>query len=47
MFRTSLEDLATCMETLGPGAHDKEIFVRPEIARDAKLALDRMLELQR
>lgn len=47
MFRTSLDDLANCLESLGPGPHDKEIFVRPEIARDAKLALDRMLELQK
>ena len=47
MFRTSLDDLANCLEALGPGAHDKEIFVKPEIARDAKLALDRMLELQK
>ena len=46
MFRTSLEDLASCLESLGPGPHGKEIFVRPEIARDAKLALDRMLELR-
>ena len=47
MFRTSLDDLANCLEMLSPSPHDKEIFVRPEIARDAKLALDRMLELQK
>jgi len=47
MFRTSLDDLASCLESLGHGPHDKEIVVRPEIARDAKLALDRMLELQK
>ncbi|MEW5701658.1 MAG: quinolinate synthase NadA [Candidatus Zixiibacteriota bacterium] len=46
MFRTTLEDLAACLEQLGGTAHDKAIFVPPAIARDAKLALDRMLELR-
>jgi len=45
MFRTSLEDLAVCLEKLGSGTHSEEIFVPDMIARDAKLALDRMLEL--
>ena len=46
MFRTSLEDLVDCLDALGTGPHTQEITVRPDIARDAKRALDRMLELQ-
>jgi len=46
MFRTTLGDLASCLEGLGETAHDKEIFVLAPVARDAKLALDRMLELK-
>jgi len=46
MFRTSLEDLANCLDELGSDSHSKEITVKPEIARDARLALDRMLELK-
>ncbi|MBI3871797.1 MAG: quinolinate synthase NadA [candidate division Zixibacteria bacterium] len=46
MFRTTLEDLASCLEHLGDRGHDKQIFVRPDVARDAKLALNRMLELK-
>jgi quinolinate synthase len=46
MFRTSLDDLAVCLEKLGAEHHTEEIVVPTPIARDAKLALDRMLELQ-
>jgi quinolinate synthase len=42
MFRTTLGDLADCLENLG---HKNEIRVDPAIARDARLALERMLEL--
>ena len=42
MFRTTLTDLAETLEDLG---EKNEIRVRPEIARDARLALERMLEL--
>jgi len=42
MFRTTLADLAETLEDLG---EKNEIRVRPEIARDARLALERMLEL--
>lgn len=42
MFRTTLGDLAECLENLG---HKNEIQVNPAIARDARLALERMLEL--
>jgi len=42
MFRTTLGDLADCIENLG---HRNEIHVDPAIARHARLALERMLEL--
>lgn len=43
MFRTTLGDLAECLDNLG---EKNQISVDPEIARDARLALERMLELQ-
>jgi quinolinate synthase len=46
MFRTTLDDLAACLEHLGETSHDNEIFVSDTVARDAKRALDRMLELR-
>jgi quinolinate synthase len=42
MFRTTLGDLAECLESLG---EKNEILVNPKIASDARLALERMLEL--
>ena len=45
MFRTSLADLAGCLGKLGDESHSSEITVPDAIARDAKVALDRMLEL--
>ncbi len=42
MFRTTLGDLAECLEDLG---EKNEIFVPDDIARDARKALERMLEL--
>lgn len=42
MFRTTLGDLSECLENLG---HQNEITVPADIARDARLALERMLEL--
>jgi quinolinate synthase len=43
MFRTTLADLAECLEDLG---EKNQIKVDPKIAHDARLALGRMLELQ-
>lgn len=43
MFRTTLGDLAECLEDLG---RKNEIHVDPGIAADARLALERMLELK-
>lgn len=43
MFRTTLGDLADCLEHLG---HKNEIHVPANIAADARLALERMLELK-
>ena len=43
MFRTTLSDLAECLDALG---ERNQILVDPKIARDARVALERMLELQ-
>jgi quinolinate synthase len=42
MFRTTLGDLAECLESLG---ERNEILVNAQTASDARLALERMLEL--
>ena len=43
MYRTTLNDLAWCLENL---ESVPTIEVPEEIARDARIALERMLEIQ-
>ncbi len=45
MFKISLEDLCNTLESLVANRPINEITVPPEIAKDARLALDRMLSI--
>jgi len=42
MFRTTLADVAHCLDHLGSG---NIIDVKPDIRKDARIALERMLEI--
>ncbi len=46
MNETTLEDLYRVLKSIDDGKPINEIFVEPEVAKYAKLALDRMLEIK-
>jgi quinolinate synthase len=46
MNETTLEDLYKVLKSIDEGQPINEIFVEPEVAKYAKLALDRMLEIK-